>query len=135
MTEAKTAKKKAPAAKKAAPKKAVKKAKAPQSGPFAVVETGGKQYLVEEGQTIRIERIVGLNEGDKVNFDKVMLKGEGESAEVGMPFLDKAVVSGTVTKAGRGAKVIVIKYKQKSRYHKKNGHRQEYFDVLIESIK
>lgn len=103
---------------------------------FAIIETGGKQYRVAVGDTIKIEAIKGeLKEGDPVIFDKVLLIDNGtDSTDIGTPYIDGAKVSGTLVKIGRNAKVIVIKYKQKSRYFKKNGHRQPFFEVKIEKI-
>ncbi|MEK7116727.1 MAG: 50S ribosomal protein L21 [Patescibacteria group bacterium] len=107
------------------------------------METGGKQYRVAVGDTIKIEKLkadsakgsVEPKEGDTVVFDKVLLVDNGADAtDIGAPYLDGAKVSGTLVEIGRNAKVIVIKYKQKSRYFKKNGHRQPYFKVKIDKI-
>lgn len=131
---------------KTASKKAPKAAKSPKakvsktSGAFAVIETGGKQYRVSEGDTIKIEKLstkgsTELKEGSAVIFDKVLLVDNGTDAtNIGAPFLEGAKVSGTIVEIGRNPKVTVIKYKQKSRYFKKNGHRQPYFKVKIEKI-
>ena len=103
---------------------------------FAVIQTGGKQYKVSTGQSIKIERLTGDHkEGDKVVFDKVLLVDNGSDTTIGTPFIDKAKVTGTITKIGVLPKVTVIKYKQKSRYFKKNGHKQPYFQVKIEGVK
>ena len=103
---------------------------------FAIVETGGKQYKVSVGDSIRIEKLSGEHkEGDSVTFDKVLLVDNGSDTTIGTPFIDKASVNAKITKIGRAAKVNVIKYKQKSKYFKKNGHRQPFFEVQIESIK
>ena len=97
-----------------------------------VFATGGKQYLAKAGDTLRIEKLPGTHkEGDKLTFDQVLLSGD----TIGMPFVKGAAVSATLKKIGRAPKVTVIKYKQKSRYFKKNGHRQPYFQVRIESVK
>lgn len=131
---------------KTASKKAPKAAKSPKtkvsktSAAFAVIETGGKQYRVSEGDTIKIEKLSAkgsaeLKEGSAVTFDKVLLVDNGTDAtNIGTPFLEGAKVSGTIVEIGRNPKVTVIKYKQKSRYFKKNGHRQPYFKVKIEKI-
>ncbi|MEK7063379.1 MAG: 50S ribosomal protein L21 [Patescibacteria group bacterium] len=100
---------------------------------FAVIKTGGKQYLVEEGRYLEIEKIPGLGEGDKVTFDHVLLTDDGKETEVGTPTTG-GKVTGKVLEAGRDDKKIVIKYKAKSRYFKKRGHRQPYLKVLIEKI-
>ncbi len=103
---------------------------------FAVIQTGGKQYKVKSGDLIKIEKITGDHkEGDKIVFDKVLLVDNGKDTTIGTPFIDKAQVTATITKIGRLPKVNVIKYKQKSKYFKKNGHKQPYFQVKIEGLK
>ncbi len=103
---------------------------------FAVIKTGGKQYKVSEGDTIKIEKLLGDHkEGGKVEFDEVLLVDDGKSTKVGSPTISGGKVVGTIKEIGRSAKVMVIKYKQKSRYFKKNGHRQPFFKVTIDSIK
>ncbi len=103
---------------------------------FAVIQTGGKQYTVSKGDTITIEKLSDTQkEGDSVVFDKVLLVDNGKDTTVGTPFIPKASVKGTITKIGRAAKVVVVHYKQKSRYFKKNGHRQPFFEVKIEAVK
>ncbi len=103
---------------------------------LAVIQTGGKQYLVSEGDTLKIEKLSDKSDkGDKVTFDKVMLLSDGTDIKIGSPYLDKSEVSATVLEAGKNVKVRVIKYKQKSRYFKKRGHRQPYLKVKISSIK
>ena len=103
---------------------------------FAVIETGGKQYRVSTGDTIKIEKISDdINVGDKVTFDKVLLVDNGTDTSIGAPYISGAKVEATVKDIARHAKVVVVKYLQKSRYHKKNGHKQPYFEVTIDSIK
>jgi large subunit ribosomal protein L21 len=103
---------------------------------FAVIQTGGKQYRVAKDAVVKIEKLSGdYKEGDKVTFDQVLLVDNGKDTTIGVPFIDKAKVTGTITKIGRHPKVTVIKYKQKSRYFKKNGHRQPYFQVKIDALK
>lgn len=103
---------------------------------FAVIQTGGKQYKVSVGEQIKIEKIIGEHkEGDAVLFDQVLLVDNGSDTTIGTPFIDGAQVKATITKIGRSAKVDVIKFKQKSRYFKKNGHRQPYFQVKIDALK
>lgn len=116
-----------------AKKAAAAKIEAP-NGSFAVIETGGKQYRVAIGDTIKIEKINSLKEGDSIIFDKVLLVDNGDSTDIGTPYLSGVKVSGTVKEVGRNKKVVVLKYKQKSRYLKKNGHRQPFFKVKIEKI-
>ena len=103
---------------------------------FAVIQTGGKQYKVKTGDEIKIEKILGDHkEGDKVVFDKVLLVDNGSDTTIGTPYIDGAKVTGSITKIGRLPKIDVIKYKQKSKYFKKNGHKQPYFQVKIEGLK
>jgi large subunit ribosomal protein L21 len=103
---------------------------------FAIIETGGKQYKAVVGETIKIEKILGdIKEGDKITFDKVLLVDNGADTTIGTPFIAAAKVTGTLTEIGRSAKVTVIRYKQKSRYFKKNGHRQPFFKVKIDALK
>ena len=103
---------------------------------FAVIKTGGKQYRVSEGGLVSIEKIKGeFKKGDKVSFDKVLLVDDGKNTTIGTPYIDGAVVDAEITEIGRAKKVMVVKYKQKSRYLKRNGHRQPFFKVKILSIK
>ncbi len=103
---------------------------------FAIIETGGKQYRLAVGDTIKIEIIKGEHkEGDKITFDKVLLVDNGKDVtDIGTPYVAGAKVVGTLIEIGRNKKVIVLKYKAKSRYLKKNGHRQPYFKVKIDKI-
>lgn len=103
---------------------------------FAIIETGGKQYLVSEGDTLRIEKMPGDHKaGDTVVFDKVLLTDNGSLTNIGEPYLAGAKVEAEILKMARAPKVVVIKYKAKSRYFKKRGHRQPYFEVKISKIK
>jgi large subunit ribosomal protein L21 len=104
---------------------------------FAIIQTGGKQYSVSKGDIVTIEKLSGTHkEGDKVTFDKVLLVDDGKDTTIGTPYIAKAKVTGTITEIGRSAKVLVVKYKQKSRSGwKRNGHRQPYFKVKIDSLK
>ncbi|MEK7610052.1 MAG: 50S ribosomal protein L21 [Patescibacteria group bacterium] len=103
---------------------------------FAVIHTGGKQYTVSKGDTITIEKLSGTHkEGEKVVFDKVLLVDDGKNTTIGTPYISKASVKGTIAAIGRAAKITVVHYKQKSRYYKKNGHRQPFFKVKIDSLK
>jgi len=102
---------------------------------FAVVKTGGKQYVVSVGDSISVEKLSDtIKEGDTVTFDNVLLTDDGEKSVIGMPIIKGAKVTGTLEENGRGKKVVVIKYKQKSRYFVKNGHRQPFSKVKINSI-
>ena len=99
---------------------------------YAIIATGGKQYTVSEGDEIRVEKL-GLNAGDTVTFDQVLFVNDG-SAKVGDPTVKGATVTASVVSEGKGKKVIVYKYKRKTGYHKKNGHRQLFTKVKIEKI-
>ncbi len=102
---------------------------------FAVIETGGKQYTVSKGDVISIEKLSDTSkEGDKVVFDKVVLVDDGKNTSIGTPYIKNASVKATITKIGRLPKVTVVHYKQKSRYFKKNGHRQPFVEVKIDSL-
>lgn len=99
---------------------------------YAIIETGGKQLRVEEGQTIFVEKL-DAQEGETVTFDKVLFVG-GENVKVGSPLVEGATVTAKVEKHGRGKKIIVFKYKPKKNYRRKQGHRQPYTKVVIEKI-
>ncbi len=117
-------------------KKAPKEAVSGASSGFAVIKTGGKQFRVSEGDSIKIEILPGEHKvGDKLTFDQVLLVDTGSETKVGTPTVAGAKVTGEITELGRYAKVIVMRYKQKSRSGpKKNGHRQLFFKVKILSI-
>src|SRR3989344_5240326 len=104
---------------------------------YAVFATGGKQYRVETGDKIRIEKLIGEHkEGDTLTFDNVLMTDDGASkVALGNPFIKGSYVTATLKKIARYKTIDVIKYKQKSRYFKKYGHRQPYFEVVIDSIK
>ncbi len=103
---------------------------------YAVFATGGKQYRVKAGDLVKIEKLSNTHkEGDKIVFDKVLLVDDGATeATIGTPFIEGAKVNTTLNKIARYKTIDVIKYKQKSRYFKKYGHRQPYFEVKIDSI-
>ena len=103
---------------------------------FAVIETGGKQYKVSVGDILKIEKIEGeYNLGDKIVFDKILLVDNGIDTTIGMPYISGAKVEALFQREGKGKTVTVVKYKQKSRYLKKNGHRQPFIEVKISAIK
>ncbi|MBR5229446.1 MAG: 50S ribosomal protein L21 [Firmicutes bacterium] len=99
---------------------------------YAVIETGGKQYRVQEGDVITVEKL-NVEAGDVVTFDRVLVLGEGKDIKVGAPYTGD-VVTGSVVENGKGQKVIIFKYKAKKDYRKKQGHRQPYTMVKIESL-
>ncbi len=98
---------------------------------YAIIATGGKQYKVSEGDIITIEKL-GVEAGEKVTFDNVLAVSDS-SLKVGSEATN-ATVEGSVVANGRGKKVIVYKYKRKTGYHKKNGHRQSFTKVKIDKI-
>jgi large subunit ribosomal protein L21 len=99
---------------------------------YAIIATGGKQYKVSEGDIIKVEKL-GAQAGETVTFDQVLMVNNDEVV-VGNPTVANATVTATVVSEGRGKKVIVYKYKRKTGYHKKQGHRQAYTQVKIEKI-
>ncbi len=99
---------------------------------YAIIETGGKQYRVQEGDVICVEKLKA-EAGEVVNFDHVLVLGEGEGAKVGTPYTGD-VVEGKVVESGKGKKVVIFKYKAKKDYRKKQGHRQPYTTVEILSV-
>ena len=99
---------------------------------YAIIATGGKQYKVAEGDVIKVEKL-GVEAGETYTFDQVLAVG-GDELTVGCPTVAGASVSATVVSEDRGKKVIVYKYKRKTGYHKKNGHRQAYTQLKIEKI-
>jgi large subunit ribosomal protein L21 len=100
----------------------------------AVIETGGKQYLVSANDKIIIEKL-DAPEGESVVFDKVLLTADGEKINLGKPYISGAKVTGKILSQGRGKKIVVFKYKAKSRYRRKQGHRQSETIVQIDTIK
>jgi large subunit ribosomal protein L21 len=100
---------------------------------YAVIETGGKQYRVNQGDVIKVEKLPA-DVGEKVDFDRVLLVGEGTDVKVGSPTVDGASVSGTVVEQDRHRKIIVFKMKRRKNYRRKQGHRQDYTGVLIDKI-
>lgn len=102
---------------------------------IAIIETGGKQHLVTEGSVHRIEKLKGSHKaGDKLTFDKVLLIDDGASTTVGAPYIEGVAVSAELVEEGRAKKITVIRYRQKSRYFKKKGHRQHYAKVKITEL-
>jgi len=101
---------------------------------YAVVNTGGKQYKVQQGEVLRIEKIPG-DVGNPVNFDRILMFSDGDNVSIGQPVLDNVAVEGHIVEQGKAKKIIVFKYKRRKRYRRKQGHRQEYTAVLIDSIK
>lgn len=100
---------------------------------YAVIQTGGKQYRVEEGQTLKFEKL-GIGEGEEVEFDQVLLVKSGTDLKVGKPFVDGVRVTGKVQSQGRHKKVNIIKFKRRKHHMKRMGHRQDYTEVQITGI-
>ncbi len=100
---------------------------------YAIIETGGKQYRVSEGEVIFIEKLEALEE-EAVQFDRVLTVVTDGNVVVGKPLVIGATVTGKVVSHGKGKKIFIFKYKAKSNYRKRQGHRQPYTKVLIEKI-
>lgn len=100
---------------------------------YAVVSTGGKQYKVQKGETLRIEKIPG-EVGGKVTLDKVLLVADGENIHVGQPMIEKAAVQASIVEQDKAKKILVFKYKRRKRYRRKAGHRQPYTAIRIDGI-
>lgn len=100
---------------------------------YAVIETGGKQYRVQEGDIITVEKL-NVEAGDQIELDKVLVLNDGKELKVGAPYVEGAKVFGEVVENGKGKKVIIFKYKAKKDYRKKQGHRQPYTMIEIKSL-
>ena len=100
---------------------------------YAVLKTGGKQYRVQAGESVRVE-LLAAEVGATVSFDEVLMVGEGENVRVGTPFLAGAKVSATVVSHGRGEKERIFKLRRRKHYQKTQGHRQSYTEVRIDDI-
>ena len=103
---------------------------------FAVIETGGKQYLVKSGEALKIEKLP-VAVGGTVTFDKVLMVADedGLNVEIGKPYLTGVTVSADVTEQGRNKKILVVKYKRKVRYKRTRGHRQQFTKVKVSAVK
>ena len=101
---------------------------------YAVVNSGGKQYKVQQGQVLRVEKIPG-DVGNPVTFERVLMFSDGENVSIGQPALEDIVVEGHIVEQGKAKKIIVFKYKKRKRYRRKKGHRQEFTAVLIDGIR
>ena len=101
---------------------------------YAVVKTGGKQYRVAQGDTLRVEKLDGA-EGDTVELDKVLMVADGDDIKVGAPFLDGSKVTATVKAQGRAKKVEIIKFRRRKHHRKQMGHRQSYTEIEVTDIK
>jgi len=128
-TEKKSIAKKTPA-KKAAPKKA-----AAASDDIAVIQTGGKQYIVSVGDVIDVELLGEHAEGDSIEFDKVVMSDDGKSATIGDPYIKGAKVKGTFLGIKKGKKLTIVRFEAKSNRSRRAGHRQKHAQVKIDAIK
>ena len=101
---------------------------------YAVIATGGKQYKVTQGETLRVEKLDG-EEGDKVKLDRVLMIADGDKVTVGTPNLDKASVTATIKAQGRGAKIDIVKFRRRKHSRTQAGHRQSYTEIEVTEIK
>jgi large subunit ribosomal protein L21 len=100
---------------------------------YAVIQTGGKQYRVSEGATLRVEKLTAA-EGDSVELDKVLMVADGDDVKVGAPYLQGSKVTATVKAQGRGDKVKIIKFRRRKHHMKRQGHRQAYTEIEVTGI-
>ncbi len=100
---------------------------------YAVIQTGGKQYRVAQGSTLRIEKIAA-DEGASVELDKVLMVADGDDVKVGTPYLDGGKVTATIKSHGRGKKVKIIKFKRRKHHLKRQGHRQDFTEIEVTGI-
>ena len=100
---------------------------------YAVIKTGGKQYRVEEGEFLRVEKL-DVEPGEKLELTDVLMLVDGDDVQVGAPMIEGAVVNATVREQGRGKKVKIIKFRRRKHYRRQAGHRQSYTEILIDSI-
>lgn len=119
---------------KTAPRKAPAKKTKKLSDDFAVIETGGKQYVVSVGDVVDVELLGDLKEGDVVEFDKVLMSDDGKDATIGDPYIKGAKVKAKYLGEKKGKKISIVRYKAKSNRDRKVGHRQHYAQVKIESL-
>ncbi len=101
---------------------------------YAVVNTGGKQYKVQEGDLLRVEKLIG-DIGAEVAFDQILLYSDGEKLTIGQPVVENVAVNAHIVEQAKSKKIIVFKYKRRKRYRRKQGHRQMYTTIKIDSIK
>ena len=101
---------------------------------YAVIATGGKQYRVTKGETLRVEKLAG-EEGSSIKLDQVLMIGDGDKVSVGTPVLDKAIVTATIKSHGRGEKVVIVKFRRRKHSRTQMGHRQSYTEIEVTEIK
>lgn len=100
---------------------------------YAVIKSGGKQYKVEQGDKLKVEKLAS-EEGDNVEISEVLMIADGDNITVGTPFVDGAKVTAKVESHGRGPKIKIVKFKRRKHYHKQMGHRQGYTELSITKI-
>ncbi len=100
---------------------------------YAVIKTGGKQYRVTEGETLKVEKL-DAEEGASVEFDQVLMIADGDRIQVGVPYVEGARVTATVKSQGRGPKVVIVKFRRRKHYRKTQGHRQSYTELRVSGI-
>lgn len=100
---------------------------------YAILETGGKQYKVSPGETVRVEKLPG-GRGDSLVFEKVLAVSDNGDIKVGNPYLEGATVKGTIVRQGKARKILVFKYRAKTNYRRRYGHRQEFTEVRVDSV-
>ncbi len=100
---------------------------------YAVIETGGKQYRVSEGQTLKVEKL-SVDEGGSIDIDKVLMVADGENIKVGAPYVAGGKVTATVKGHGRGEKLMIVKFRRRKHHRKQMGHRQHYTELQITGI-
>ncbi|MBF0491157.1 MAG: 50S ribosomal protein L21 [Deltaproteobacteria bacterium] len=100
---------------------------------YAVIKTGGKQYRIQEGEIVRVEKLPGV-EGQAITFNHVLFTSDGEKIQMGAPLVDSASVEAEITRNGRDKKVLVFKKKRRKGYSKKQGHRQDFTEVKVLKI-
>ena len=101
---------------------------------YAVIQTGGKQYRVEEGDRLRVEKLDSAA-GENVTFDQVLMVADGDDVKIGQPVLDSASVTGEVVEHGRGQKIKIVKFRRRKNSRRQHGHRQWFSEVKITGIK
>ena len=100
---------------------------------YAVVKTGGKQYRVTQDEYLRVEKLEG-NEGDTIELDQVLMIADGDKLKIGSPMLDGGKITATILSHGRGKKVEIMKFRRRKHHQKRTGHRQSYTEILVTAI-
>ena len=101
---------------------------------YAVIKTGGKQYKVSEGQTLKVEKLINAEEGSSVDLNEVLMVADGDDVKFGKPFIEGGKVTATVTLNGRAKKISIVKFKRRKHHRKQMGHRQSFTEIKIDKI-